>query len=164
MKDPFLKEYIVVIDSSLDIFTGNATSFTTLLPARYKNVYGAELVDITVPAIANVRYEYLAIDQFNQISSPSDGVNFAFMKIILEQPREGFVTATNNGYSFAHVHLQNPIATLDRLNVSFLDRRGNLLQQPDTCVFQLKLITGELTPNGGGSTITSRGRVLGGTF
>ena len=65
------KEYSISIDSSVDIYNGNLTSFICLLPTRYKNIEAAQLIDITVPGISNVFYEYIAIEDFNQISGPT---------------------------------------------------------------------------------------------
>lgn len=161
---PMIKEYVISVDSSIDIYNGNLSSFTALLPTRYRNVWAARLVDVTIPGIANVFYEYINIDGFNQISSPTGGVNFAFAKIPLDGSGNTAVFADTNGYNYDYVLLENPIASLDRLTVKFVDGRGNLVPQTTSCTFQIRLKTAELSPYGGGSTITSNGRFLGGTY
>jgi hypothetical protein len=158
-----LKEYLISVDSSIDIYNGNLSSFTTLLPTRYNKIYAAQLIDIMLPGIANVYYEYISINNFNQISGPSGGVNFAFAKIPLNGSANSVVYSDTNGYNFDYVVLQNPIATLDRLSVSFVDGHGNLVPQSNACTFQLRLLTADLSPFGGGSTITQTGRFLGGS-
>lgn len=163
-KTPPLKKYNITVDSSLDIFNGNVTSFTTMLPARYRNVQAIQLIDIAVPGIANVYYEYLCIEPFNQLSNPTAGVDFAFAKISLDGAAGTTVFSETNGYNFGPVILDNPIATLDRLRVSFVDGHGNLVPQSNSCVFQIQIFTGGLLPRGGGSTITPSGRFLGGTY
>ena len=137
------KEYIISIDSSTDIYTGNLSSFVCLLPTRYKNVEAAQLVDITLPSIANMYYEYLAIEGFNQISGPSGGMNFAFAKITLDGKGNEVFVADTNTYNYDYVRLGNPIAALDRLQVSFVDARGNLVPQTDSCNFQLRILKKE---------------------
>jgi hypothetical protein len=158
-----LKEYLISVDSSIDRYNGNLSSFTALLPTRYNKIYAAQLVDILLPGIANVYYEYISLEQFNQISGPSGGVNFAFAKIPLDGTGNSVIYSDTNGFNFDYVVLQNPIATLDRLNVRFVDGHGNLVPQSNACTFQLRLLTADLSPFGGGSTITPTGRFLGGT-
>lgn len=159
-----LKEYIISVDSAHDIYNGNLSSFTTLLQSRYRNVLAAQLIDIIVPGISNVYYEYIAVEGFNQISSPTAGVNFAFAKIPLDGTSNRAVFADTNGYNYSYVNLENSIATLDRLTVSFLDGLGNIVPQPYSCTFQIRILTGDLSPDAGGSTIRQNGRFLGGTF
>jgi hypothetical protein len=161
---PPLKNYIITVDSSIDIYNGNLSSFTVLLPTRYRNIHAAQLIDVTIPGISNVYYEYMAIEGFNQLSSPSGGVNFAFAKIPLDGSGNAIVFADTNGYNYSPISLDIPISTLDRLQISFVDGRGNLVIQSNACTFQLKLMTADLSPYGGGSTITPNGRFLGGTF
>ena len=157
-----LKEYVISVDSSIDIYNGNLSSFTTLLPTRYHNVWAAQLIDVVLPGIPNIFYEYMSLAQFNQISGPSGGVNFAFAKIPLNGSGNVAIFADTNGYNYDYVRLENPIATLDRLRVSFVDGRGNLIPQSNGCTFQLRLLTADLSPNGSGSTITQSGRFIGG--
>lgn len=159
-----LKEYIVSVDSQHDIYNGNLTSFTTLLQSRYKNVVAAQLIDITLPGIANTYYEYMSLEGFNQISSPTAGTNFAFAKIRLDGTANRVIFADTNGYNYSYVNLENSIATLDRLTVSFVDGVGNLVPQPFPCTFQIRFLTGDLSPDAGGSTIRENGRFLGGTY
>ena len=161
---PPLKTYIITVDSNLDLYNGNLSSFTVLLPTRYKNIHAAQLIDVTVPGIANVYYEYICIEGFNQLSSPTAGVNFAFAKIPLDGSDDTIVFADTNGYNYGIIALDNPIASLDRLNISFVNGRGALQPQSNACTFQLRLLTADLSPYGGGSTITPNGRFLGGTY
>ena len=162
--NPGLKKYNIAVDSNLDIFNGNLTSFTTMLPARYRNVQAIQLIDMEVPGIADVYYEYISIEPFNQLSNPTAGVNFAFAKIPLNGSAGELNYSETNGYNYSPVILDNPIATLDRLKVSFVDGYGNLIPQSNSCNFQIQIFTGGLLPRGGGSTITSSGRVLGGSY
>ena len=137
------KEYIIAIDSSTDIYTGNLSSFICLLPTRFKNIEAAQLVDITLPSIANMYYEYLAIEGFNQISGPSGGMNFAFAKITLDGVGNETFVADTNTYNYDYIQLGNPIAALDRLQVSFVDARANLVIQTAPCNFQLRILKKE---------------------
>jgi hypothetical protein len=151
------KEYIIAIDSSTDIYNGNLSSFTCLLPTRFKNIEAVQLVDITLPSIANMYYEYLAIEGLNQISGPSGGMNFAFAKITLDGVGNSVFVADTNTYNYDYIRLGNPIAGIDRLQVSFVDARANLVTQSAPCNFQLRMLKkedssiygygDELTPN-----------------
>ena len=137
------KEYSISIDSSVDIYNGNLTSFICLLPTRYKNIEAAQLIDITVPGISNVFYEYIAIEDFNQISGPTGGVNFAFAKISLDGTNNPYISVPPLTYNYDYIRLGNPIAALDRLQVSFVDAHGNLVSQPSACNFQLRILQQE---------------------
>jgi hypothetical protein len=62
--------------------------------------------------------------------------------------------------------LQNPIATMDKLTISITDSRGNIISIPNTGndhSMQIELVCGDYINNGGGSTLTSTGRILGGS-
>jgi hypothetical protein len=150
------KEYVIAVDSSTDIYAGNLSSFTVLLPTTYRNIIAMQLVDLTLPGIDNVYYEFISIEGFNQLSSPSGGVNFAFAKIPLDGGNAVIVADTNT-YNYAYIPLGNPIASLDRLQVSFVDIQANIIFQTAPCNFQLRLMKKEdssiygygeeLTPN-----------------
>lgn len=134
------EEYILAIDSSIDIYNGNLASFTTLLPTRFKDIEAAQLVDITLPAPGNLTYEFMSIEGFNQLCGPSGGMNFAFCKIVLPDKAANVYVADTNTYNYDYVPLNNPIAALDRLNVKFVDGTGNLVPQAHPCNFQLRIL------------------------
>lgn len=134
------KEYVIAIDSATDIYTGNLSSFVCLLPTRYKNIHAAQLIDITLPGTSNVYYEYLAIEGFNQISGPSGGMNFAFAKILLDGTNANVYVADHFTYDYDYIRLGNPIAAIDRLQISFVDAHANLIPQSAPCNFQLMLL------------------------
>ena len=137
------KEYLIAIDSSTDIYNGNLTSFTCLLPTRLKNIEAAQLIDITLPGVSNLFYEYLSIEGFNQICGPTGGMNFAFAKITLDGVGNAIFVADTNTYNYDYIRLGNPIAALDRLQVSFVDSRANLINQTAPCNFQIRLLKKE---------------------
>lgn len=145
------KEYVIAVDSSTDIYTGNVSSFTCLLPTKYKTIEAVQLIDITLPGISNVYYEYLSIEGFNQISSPSGGMNFAFAKILLDGKASNVYVADHFTYDYDYIHLGNPIAGLDRLRVSFVDSTGEIVPQPGPCNFQLLMLKREDESLYGGS-------------
>lgn len=137
------KEYIISVDSAIDLYAGNLTSFTVLLPTTYRNIVALQLVDITLPSIANVFYEFISIEGFNQLSSPQGGVNFAFAKIVLDGKGNALYTADTNTYNYDYIPIGNPIASLDRLRVSFVDIRSELIQQTAPCNFQVRMLKKE---------------------
>lgn len=146
------KEYVIAIDSATDIYTGNLSSFVCLLPTRYKNISAAQLIDITLPGTSNVYYEYLAIEGFNQISGPSGGMNFAFAKILLDGTNANVYVADHFTYDYDYIRLGNPIAAIDRLQVSFVDAHANLIPQSAPCNFQLMLLKKDDESLYGGAT------------
>jgi len=159
-----IKEYVFSVDTSTDIYNGNSASYTTLLPGRIHNVWGMQLLDISIPGVSNSSYLFLSVQHFNQISSPSGGMNIAFAKIPLNGTGN-LNYIDSNGANFAYTRLDNPIATLDRLIVDIKNGQGQVINQyGNNHTFQIKLVTGALSPYGGGSTIQHNGRVLGGTF
>ena len=101
------------------------------------------MIDITLPSIANMYYEFLSIEHLNQLSGPSGGMNFAFAKITLDGKGNSVFVADTNTYNYDYVRLGNPIASLDRLQVSFVDSRGNLVHQTEACNFQLRMVKKE---------------------
>jgi hypothetical protein len=160
--------YIIAFDSS-DRDTAaypNASIFSIQLPQRYRNVIQADLLNaIFIPTTGPDDYAYVSIDQLNKIDvAGTNGVNFAFAKI------PGIVTTTGLMYvdcllnSFGERPYNNPIATLDRLNIKVMTRTGQLMDlNGNNWSAQIRLICGALSPQGGGSTITREGRILGGT-
>ena len=66
---------------------------------------------------------------------------------------------------FPVVPLQNPIASLDKLSITFTDLEGNVLSNGagNNHSMQIQLQCGDYINNGGGSTIQTHGRILGGS-
>jgi hypothetical protein len=162
-------DYIIAVDSRDrdTIAYPNASIFSIALPQRYRNVIKADLLNaIFLPTTGGDEYAFVSIDQLNKIDvAGTNGVNFAFAKI------PGIVTTSGLMYvdalvnSFGDRPYLNPIATLDRLNIQVLTRTGKLLDlNGNNWSCQLRLVCGALSPQGGGSTITKMGRILGGTF
>ena len=162
-------DYILSFDSRDRDTTAypNASIFTIDLPQRYRNVIQADLLNaIFLPTTGPDIYAYVAIDQLNKIdvTGGKGGVNSAFAKI------PGIVTTTGLMYvdcllnSFGERSYNNPIATLDRLNIQVLSRTGKLMDlNGNNWSAQIRLRCGALSPQGGGSTITRDGRILGST-
>lgn len=138
------------------------------LPSRYRNVWEARLLNITFPEfVPSRRNVFIKIDNFNQVggTSNSSGINFCFAKLPL------FLSISNNfyidtlGVSIPPTIFQNPLASIDKLNISFTDSRGNII--PITAgndhSMLLELTCGDYINNGGGSTIMTHGRILGGS-
>ena len=68
--------------------------------------------------------------------------------------------------SLPPVILQNPIATMDKLNISITNSNGELISIPNTGndhSMVIELVCGDYINNGGGSTLTTHGRILGGS-
>ena len=164
-------QHFITIESSNRPDPANTTpaNYTVQLPQRYRNIWSAMLVNIALPAVSPPqKYVYLDIDKLNTIdsTSPSGGVNFSLAKIPLSLPSASnvyYLDTTLN--SFPSIPLQNPIATMDKLNIKLKDANGNVLTIPagNEHSFMLQLMCGDYVPNGGGSTITHRGRYMGGT-
>jgi hypothetical protein len=163
-----LNDYIVTIDSK-DRNTSlypNASVFSIALPQRYRNVVQADLLNaIYMPTVPRYSHVFISIDKLNKIDSTGNaGVNFAFAKLpaYLTVLGNVYVDATNT--TFGDRPMLNPIATLDRLNFRVIDNAGELIDlNGNNWSCQLRLVCGALSPTGGGSTITTDGRVLGGT-
>lgn len=164
-------KHYITIESSNRPDPANTTpaNYTVQLPQRYRNIWSAMLVSIAIPAISpHQKYVYLDIDKLNTIDSTSSsgGVNFALAKIPMSVPGVGNVYyADTMTSSFPNVPLQNPVATMDKLNVKLKDANGNVLTIPagNDHSFMIQLMCGDYVPNGGGSTITQRGRFMGGS-
>ena len=164
-------QHFITVESANRENPGNTTTanYTINLPQRYRNIWSAMLVNIALPALSpHQKYVYLDIDKLNTIdsTSPSGGVNFALAKIPLSVPGTGNVYyADTLTSSFPDVPLQNPVATMDKLNIKLKDANGNVLTFPggNDHSFMIQLNCGDYVPNGGGSTITQRGRFMGGS-
>jgi len=138
------------------------------LPARYRNIWEARLVNISIPELSTPRrHLFLKIDSLNQIdgTANSSGVNFCFAKIPLYVQYSNTFYADSLSVSFNPIILQNPIATMDKLNISFTDSRGNVVPMTagNDHSMQIELTCGDYINNGGGSTLTQHGRILGGS-
>ena len=165
---PIITEHVIAVDSRDRDTTAypTADSYSVTLPSRYRNIWKAELMNIKIQAMnPKVEYVFLSIDQFNSIDSTSNaGVNFAFAKI-------PFIDATANAQyldgrtvDFGCIPLQNPVASLDKLNIKIKASNGSIVSQSgNNHNFQLRLLCADNIPRGGGSTITYDGRILGGS-
>ena len=166
-----ITKHFVTVESSNRNDAANTTpaNYTVQLPQRYRNIWSAMLVNMAIPVVSPLqKYVYLDIDKLNAIdsTSPSGGVNFALAKIPITLPDAANVCFSDTTInSYPNVPLQNPVATMDKLNVKLKDANGNVLTIPagNEHSFSLQLMCGDYVPNGGGSTITQRGRYMGGT-
>ena len=145
------------------------SSFQISLPARYRNVWEARLVNINLreftPSRRNV---FLKIDNLNKIDSTSNsgGVNFCFAKLPLSTAQGNVFFIDSMTQSIPTNILQNPIATMDKLNISMTNSSGNVIAIPETgneYSMVIELVCGDYINNGGGSTLTQHGRILGGS-
>jgi hypothetical protein len=117
------------------------------------------------PTNPRTDYVFLSIDQLNSIDSTSNaGMNFAFAKLYFTDNTSNVQYLDERLNNFGTVPLQNPIATLDKLNIRIIDSSGILVDQNgNNHNFTIKFYCGDNIPKGGGSTITHGGRILGGT-
>ena len=145
------------------------SSFQISLPARYRNVWEARLVNINLreftPSRRNV---FLKIDNLNKIDSTSNsgGVNFCFAKLPLSTAQGNVFFIDSMTQSIPTNIVQNPIATMDKLNISMTNSSGNVIAIPETgneYSMVIELVCGDYINNGGGSTLTQHGRILGGS-
>jgi hypothetical protein len=144
----------------------NAGSYQIQLPQRYRNIWSAQLVNIELPELAPPQKKiFLSIDQLSMIdsTSASGGVKFALAKLPLSLAVGNTFYLDSMTSSFPEIPLQNPIATMDKLNVAFKDSNGNVLSLANNHSFQIQLRCGDYVANGGGSTIMGTRRVMGGT-
>jgi hypothetical protein len=160
--------HVITIDSA-DRDTSaypDAGQYQIDLPQRYRNVWSAQLLNISIPEVTPPQTNiFLDIDKLSMIdsTSPSGGVNFCLAKI----PMFGsfgnvfFVDAVTS--SFMDIPLQNPVASMDKFSVKIKDANGNVLTLANNHSFQLQLTCGDYVANGGGSTIKGTARYLGGT-
>ncbi|AGE52513.1 hypothetical protein PBCVCvsA1_340L [Paramecium bursaria Chlorella virus CvsA1] len=164
-------QHFVSIESSNRPDPANTTpaNYSIQLPQRYRNIWSAMLVNIALPAVSPPqKYVYLDIDKLNTIdsTSPSGGVNFSLAKIPLSLPGQGNVYFLDTSInSFPNIPLQNPVATMDKLNIKLKDANGNVLTIPagNEHSFMIQLTCGDYVSNGGGSTIKQNARYMGGT-
>jgi hypothetical protein len=165
---PQITNYVITVDSSNRNGTAypNAGSYQIDLPQRYRNIWSAQLLNIQIPEMTPPqRVIFLDIDRLSMIDStaPGGGVNFALAKIPLSLAAANVFFVDSLTSSFVTIPLQNPIATINKLNIQFKDSNGNVLTLANNHSFQIQLNCCDLTPSGGGSTITCGGRVMGGT-
>jgi len=145
------------------------SSYQVSLPSRYRNIWEARLVNMSIPELTTPRRNvFLKIDTLNQIdgTSNSSGINFCFAKLPLTTAHSNVFYVDSMTQSLPSIILQNPIATMDKLNISIADSSGTLITIPNTGnehSMQLELICGDYINNGGGSTLTAHGRILGGS-
>jgi len=145
------------------------SSYQVSLPARYRNIWEARLVNIDIPEFTTPRRNvFIKIDNLNQVDGTSDssGVNFCFAKIPLSHSYSNVFYVDSMTCNIPPNVLQNPIATMDKLTISITDSRGNIISIPNTGndhSMQIELVCGDYINNGGGSTLTSTGRILGGS-
>ena len=144
-------------------------SYQVSLPSRYRNVWEARLVNMNIQEFQTPRTNaFLKINMLNQIdgTSNSSGVNFCFAKLPLITSRANVFYIDSRITSLPSSILQNPIATMDKLNISITDSSGNVLAIPNIGnehSMMLELTCGDYINNGGGSTLTNHGRILGGS-
>jgi hypothetical protein len=144
------------------------TQYQIDLPQRYRNVWSAQLLNIGIYEFApRQRVAYLKIDNLNMIdsTSASGGVNFCFAKIPLISTFGNIFYVDATSTTFPVIPFQNPIATLDKLAISFTDANGNVLTNGagNNNSILIQLECGDYVTNGGGSTIKTHGRILGGS-
>lgn len=166
-----LTKHSIIIDSG----DRNTVSYPTpanyqvSLPSRYRNVWEARLVNISIPEFSPAqRRVFLKIDGLNQVDGTSNtsGVNFCFAPLPLITASSNIFYIDSLSVSLPSTVLQNPIATMDKLNISITDSSGTVLSIPsagNNHTMLLELTCGDYIKNGGGSTITQHGRILGGT-
>ena len=138
------------------------------MPQRYRNIWSAQLLNIGIAEFTpRQRAVLLRIDKLNQLDSTaaSGGVNFYFAKVPLVSTVGNIFYVDAMSTMFPVVPLQNPVATLDKLSISFTDLNGNVLTNGNSNghSMQIQLQCGDYINNGGGSTITQNGRILGGS-
>lgn len=165
---PIITEHVLCVDSADRNTTAypEADTYSISLPSRYKNIWKAELLNIQIAAINPVEdYVYLSIDQLNGLDSTSNaGLNFAFAKIPFISQTSDLHYLDGSIINFGPVPLQNPIASLDKLNIKIINSAGVIVNQNgNNHNFQLRFTCADNVPRGGGSSITYDGRVLGGS-
>jgi hypothetical protein len=167
---PTTTTHVISVESSSrnDTAYPSPTQYTIDLPQRYRNVWSAQLLNIAIAEFTpRQRIVCLQIDKLNTIDSTaaSGGVNFCFAKIPLISTVGNIYYVDAMSTLFPVIPLQNPIATLDKLKISFTDLNGNVLTNGNSNnhSMQIQLQCGDYLSNGGGSTITQNGRILGGS-
>lgn len=145
------------------------SNYQVSLPARYRNIWEARLINMDIPEFTTPRKNiFIKIDNLNQIdgTSNSSGINFCFAKVPLSYAFANSFYVDSMTYALPPNILQNPVATMDKLNISITDARGNIIAIPNTGndhSMLIELVCGDYINNGGGSTITNHGRILGGS-
>ena len=145
----------------------NPGQYQIELPQRYKNIWSAQLLDIALPEPTDPALNpvFLCIDKISTIDSttPGAGVNFALAKLPLSVSVGNVYYLDALTSSFMAIPLQNPVATLDKFNVSFRYSNGNVATLSNNHSYQIMLNCGDYIANGGGSTIGRTQRMMGGT-
>ena len=144
------------------------TQYTVDLPQRYRNIWSAQLLNIAIVEFTpRQRAVLLRIDKLNQLDSTAaaGGAGFYFAKIPLISTVGNIFYVDAMSTMFPVVPLQNPIASLDKLSITFTDLEGNVLSNGagNNHSMQIQLQCGDYINNGGGSTIQTHGRILGGS-
>lgn len=166
-----LTRHIISVDSAdrNTVAYPSPSNYQVSLPARYRNVWEARLINIDIPEFTTPRRNvFIKIDTLNQVdgTSNSSGVNFCFAKLPLSHAYSNVFYIDSMTHNIPPSVLQNPIATMDKLTISVTDSRGNIITIPSTGndhSMQIELTCGDYINNGGGSTIIQNGRVLGGS-
>jgi len=166
------KHYIHIDSNDRDtIAYPSPTNYQIKLPSRYRNIWEARLVNINIKEFGSAQKNvFLRIDNLNHVAgtSKSTGVHFCFAKLPLYQSFSNTFYINSTNESIPPAIMQNPIATMDRLVISITDSNGIILpgglpNEWGDHSMQIELTCGDYITNGGGSTISGHGRVLGGT-
>jgi hypothetical protein len=168
MTSTVLTSHVITVDSSNrnGVAYPNAGSYQIDLPQRYRNIWSAQLLNIQIPEMTPAqRVIFLDIDKLSMIDStaPGGGINFALAKIPLSAAVANVFFADSLTSSFMTIPLQNPVATIDKLNIQFKDSNGNVLTLANNHSFQIQLNCADYVTNGGGTTIMHSERIMGGT-
>lgn len=164
-----LTQHIITVDSAdrNGAAYPNAGQYQIDLPQRYRNIWSAQLLNISLPepSDSNLKNIFICVDKISTIDStaPGAGVNFALAKLPLSVSIGNTYYLDSLTSSFMAIPLQNPVATLDKFNVSFRYPNGNVATLSNNHSYQIMLNCGDYISNGGGSTIGRTQRVMGGT-
>jgi hypothetical protein len=164
-----LTQHIITVDSGNRNGAAypNTGQYQVDLPQRYRNIWSAQLLNISLPEPSDsaLKNLFLCVDKISTIDSTASGagVNFALAKLPLSVSVGNVYFLDSMTSSFMSIPLQNPVATLDKLNVSFRYSNGNVATLSNNHSYQIMLNCGDYIQNGGGSTIAGTKRVLGGT-
>ncbi|AGE57975.1 hypothetical protein PBCVNW6652_346L [Paramecium bursaria Chlorella virus NW665.2] len=164
-----LTQHIITVDSAdrNGAAYPNAGQYQIDLPQRYRNIWSAQLLNISLPepSDSTLKNVFLCVDKISTIDStaPGAGVNFALAKLPLSVPIGNTYYLDSLTSSFMAIPLQNPVATLDKFNVSFRYPNGNVATLSNNHSYQIMLNCGDYISNGGGSTIGRTQRTMGGT-
>ena len=166
-----LTKHVINIDSAGRDTTAYPTPSQYQMPlaSRYRNVWEVRLLNITIPELVPSRRNvFVKIDNLNQIdgTSNSGGSDFCFAKLPLSHAYSNVFYIDSMTHNIPPSVLQNPIATMDKLNISITDSNGSVISIPNTGndhSMMIELLCGDYINNGGGSTLTTHGRILGGS-